>query len=175
MSAIPPLQFLGIITKTHGIKGGLVLRSEEILSEEIEKTELVFVEFDQLPVPFFIEEAELLSPHALLFQFSQIGSPLLPSDFTQHKVFIPEKRKKKKAAVTELSSLEGYRVVDEHKGELGIVTEITGVERNPLMKIQRGKNEILIPASEPIILGIDPRKRIVYIDAPEGLIDLYLE
>jgi 16S rRNA processing protein RimM len=175
MNTFPALRYLCTFSKTHGIKGGLVLRSEENLPENIEKTELVFVEFDNLPVPFFIEEAELTSPQSALIFLKSSGTPVRSFEFPGRKVFVPDKGRKKKKIATDLSILVGYLVVDVRRGELGKVEEIVGIATNPLFRIIHHRKEILIPIQEPIIQEIDARNKKIHILAPDGLIDLFIK
>jgi 16S rRNA processing protein RimM len=39
----------------------------------------------------------------------------------------------------------------------------------------KGDKEILVPVIDPVIKKVDRENKTIYIDAPNGLIDLYLE
>lgn len=174
MNRIPPLQLLGTITKTHGIKGGVILRSESSLPDDIENKELVFISFDKLPVPFFIKEIEQINPQSAILYFEPIGSRVMPGELPGKEVYVAENRKRKSKTPLELSDLIGYHVIDKKRGELGIVSEIIGVSLNPLLKIMHHHHEILIPVQEPIITDINPKTKKISIQAPDGLIDLFI-
>ena len=73
-----------------------------------------------------------------------------------------------------LQELAGYKIEDKEKGELGIIENMIVLPEQTLLRILHHNKEILIPVVEEIIVKIDRRGKRVYIDAPEGLIDLYL-
>ena len=70
--------------------------------------------------------------------------------------------------------ISGYNVVDSIKGDIGIVDTVIDLVSNPLLRIEKDKKEILIPIFEGLIQKVDRKKKILYIEAPEGLIDLYI-
>jgi len=43
-----------------------------------------------------------------------------------------------------------------------------------LLQVRFGEKEILIPAVDQIMKEIDRKKKIIYIEAPDGLIEIYL-
>jgi 16S rRNA processing protein RimM len=45
---------------------------------------------------------------------------------------------------------------------------------NPLLQINLNGTEILVPIFEGLIQKVERKKKELYIQAPEGLIDLYL-
>lgn len=63
-------------------------------------------------------------------------------------------------------------VRDEEHGELGIVTAIDGTAKNPLLVVLRGEQEVLIPVSDDLILGVDPEENVLLVRTPPGLIEL---
>jgi len=73
-----------------------------------------------------------------------------------------------------LRAITGYRVFDTEHGDIGVVERIEESPNNPLLIIQNGKKEILIPLNGNFFESIDDEKQEVHIDAPEGLIDFYL-
>ena len=62
---------LGYLKKTHGLKGDLVFIIKELLFDDFLKKELVFVELDNLPVPFFIEHSKPYNNDPRLMIMSQ--------------------------------------------------------------------------------------------------------
>ena len=69
----------------------------------------------------------------------------------------------------------GFSVVDKEKGNIGICKEFIDISRQLIMQVEFEDKEILIPAVDEILKELDREKKIIYIEAPEGLIDIYLE
>lgn len=70
--------------------------------------------------------------------------------------------------------ISGYQVVDTIKGDIGIVDTVIDLVSNPLLRVELDKKEILIPIFEGLIRKVDREKKVLHIEATEGLIDLYL-
>ena len=72
-----------------------------------------------------------------------------------------------------LHEMPGFTVVDKTYGNIGIIEEVLNFPPQIIFQIKHGKFEILIPAEEKFIVNINRDKRIIEVDAPEGLIDIY--
>jgi len=75
-----------------------------------------------------------------------------------------------------LWQLEGCQVVAETAGTrtpLGIVTEVERTGGADLLHVADESGEVLIPFVRAICKVIDPESRLIVIDSPGGLLDLY--
>ena len=68
----------------------------------------------------------------------------------------------------------GFTVVDINFGTVGIVKSINDSTAQALFEIDRDGIEILIPMNDAFIKNVDKKKKIITVDTPEGLIELYL-
>jgi len=169
-------QLLGVLTKPHGYKGDVILSCTNSLPEDILKWESVFIETDGLLVPFFIDDCILTHADTAVIRFEDYTNIELIREFLHCQVYIPKTFVKKKRSVSfEITDLEGYTVIDRHFGDLGIVEEILDYSQNIVFRITKEKQEVMVPVHDSIVENIDTRKKIIFINAPEGLIDLYLE
>jgi 16S rRNA processing protein RimM len=74
-----------------------------------------------------------------------------------------------------LHEVLGYEVHDIVKGKIGILKEVLDYPGNPVFLVIQGRNEVLIPARDEFIEKLDRKEKILFVKAPEGLIDLYLK
>jgi len=65
-----------------------------------------------------------------------------------------------------------FRIFDKDNNFIGIVTDIDTSTQNVLFIVDNGEKQILIPACQDYILQIDEMKKIIYMDLPEGLLEL---
>lgn len=65
----------------------------------------------------------------------------------------------------------GFKVDDVRHGDLGIVTDVDDTTLNVLFVIEKEGEELLLPAHEEFIVGVDRHNRILTVDIPEGLLD----
>lgn len=69
-----------------------------------------------------------------------------------------------------------FEVIDSKLGSIGSVAEVYESGVNPLLSVLHStKSEILIPINDAIIKEVDRVKKCILIDAPEGLVDMYLD
>ena len=98
------------------------------------------------------------------------ATPLAKKD-----VYLPNKQKpKKKAAEFTLKDLLGFTAIDENEGELGKISAINEFPQQLIAAVNYKNCEVLFPLNEEIIKGIDVVKSMVFVDLPEGLLDIYL-
>jgi len=167
--------WLGNIAKTHGIKGQVVLRLNNLNPQDILKMETVFIEIDGLPVPFFIKEWEEKGGGSLLITFEDVHDENTARELTTCKVYIPKDELRINAdpkSIIDLKFLNGFKVVDKEEGDLGIVKDIVDIEMNPLLRIVDNKNEYYIPFQEEFIIKVDQKKKKLYLKVPPELLNL---
>ena len=69
----------------------------------------------------------------------------------------------------------GYSIEDIVKGPIGKVTGVADLKLNPLLIIDFNGKEILLPLFDGLIVNVDRESKQLKVNAPEGLIDLYLD
>lgn len=65
--------------------------------------------------------------------------------------------------------LAGLRVIDRQRGEIGILEDMFVTAAHGIYVIQGPYGEVLLPALEPFVLGVDRAARILQVDVPDGL------
>ena len=165
---------LGTLVKTHGVSGELIINLGNLNYKNIQEMESVFIEFDGLLVPFFIEHVTAKGTSAVAVKFDGIDVEDQASEFINCKVYSTSLLEMEGDSVlTYAKSLQGFQVVDQKLGNLGVIYEFLDVSNNPLFKIKKGQRELLLPVNDEFIIDVDEDKRIITVRTPEGLIDLY--
>jgi 16S rRNA processing protein RimM len=167
--------YLGRILKTHGNKGHVLVHLDVDDPGHYQKLESVYLDLHGEWVPFFISSLELRHNGKALVHFTDFDTAEEAEILRGLGMFLP---------VTELPALKGrkfyyheikgFRVVDRHHGSIGVVEDILELPQQSLFQIRHEGKEILVPVVDEIILRIDRRKKILLIEAPAGLIDIYL-
>ena len=166
----------GKIIKTHGFKGELTVSVLIDIPGILEKTESVFIEIEGLLVPFFIESYNYSGNNSFTIKFEGIDNDdksrrLCQSNIWLANELLPEKIKKQR----ELFDFAGFKIIDKIKGEIGILLNIIEMPQQQLLQIDYHGKEILIPVAEEFICKIDKKNKTIYINAPEGLIEMNFE
>jgi len=167
--------YLGKILRTFGNKGQLMVQLEVDEPEKYLNLESVYLDIYGEQIPFFITSIELKTRNSAIFSFTDVHSGDEAEEYTGMEMFLPISR------LPELTGnqfyyheVEGFTVVDTRFGELGTIETILDLRQQALFQIRYGDKEILIPAVDGIILEINRERKIITIEAPEGLIDIYI-
>jgi 16S rRNA processing protein RimM len=163
---------LGRISKVHGYDGTVIVRLENSFIENIPEIESVFLEIEGRPVPFFISSLEYPGADLIKLRFDGYKSHIQIREFTGCKVYLTSEREENNA-INQTGNLTGYNIISGHGHKLGKISRIVETPGQLLLSIDAGSGkEILIPFHEDLIEKVDKKKKIIYMDLPEGLIDL---
>jgi 16S rRNA processing protein RimM len=166
--------YLGKFIKTHGYKGEVVLLLDTDDPEQYTGTEVLFVDLEGSLVPWFIEKMEINNEYATL-SLEDVAGPEEAKKLVKRNVFLPVKSLEQlKGNEFYFHEIIGFEVKDKKHGNIGRVTEVLDRPEQEIIRIIFGTKEILIPLSDQIISKVDRKRKILHLDTPEGLIDLYL-
>lgn len=166
---------IGSILKTKGLKGEMNIYVDFEDLEKI-KFDAVFIEIAGRQVPYFVKSIKYTTKNAGIITLEDVDTIEKASALTRKDLYLPEKlRPKKKKKEFTLHDLKGFTAIDENHGELGEITEIITYPQQILASVTYRSKEVLFPLNEAIIKGIDAKAWEVYIELPEGLLDIYLE
>ncbi|MCK5170701.1 MAG: hypothetical protein KAQ75_12550 [Bacteroidales bacterium] len=164
---------LGSLLKTTGNKGEIILKFNNDLSEEIQKLESIFIDVDGKLVPFFIENIKVKSSSTVVIKIEDIDSEITSSEFIGNDFYISKPQKKELGLVlVESTDVSGYIVKDQNNKMIGTVVEFIDISKNPLLNVKTKSGEVLIPASDELIIEVDDDQHIILVNIPEGLLDI---
>lgn len=159
------------VLKSHGTDGGVLLGFRDILPEDIDTQEPVFIEFDGLPVPFFIDSFERKGRDKAIVHLTDLASLDDAEEIVGRAVF------------AEPDSIAGYDDDDDEGLEgfiglvlydrdtrIGEVTDYEDIPGNPCLYVDTANGQAMIPLHEDFILSIDPEAGEIVMDLPAGLV-----
>ncbi|WP_159022498.1 ribosome maturation factor RimM [Formosa sp. L2A11] len=168
--------FLGKIVKKYSFKGELLIKLDTDEPELFEDMDSVFIDLRNNLVPFFIESSQLHKSELLRIKFEDVDTEadadaLMKSDLYLPLDFLPELEGNK----FYFHEIIGFTVEDVNFGKVGIIQSINDSTAQALFEIDRDGIEILIPMNDEFISKVDKPNKTIFVETPEGLIDLYLE
>lgn len=171
--------FLGTFAKPHGINGALLLKNPNRFPPGLNELELVFVEIDAIPVPFFFKKTKPLRQHsknALIVHLDHICTTEQAKAFIGKKVYcnLPKSAQNSTHELSPAEQIQGFEVIDQKFGHIGKVKQVLDFPKHALLQVFRGEKEVLIPFNPEIVLEINPPDKTIQIAAPEGLLEIYL-
>lgn len=161
------LEPVGYFSKPHGLKGQLILFTALDFEENLS---VLFIDNKGSQAPYFIEEITLFNK-GFLVKLEGIND-INAATLLKNKVVLVDSK-----FIIEEDAFEfmDYTLIDKTKGEIGKIEGLEGSDINPLLKIVINGKEVLLPFAEDLITKVIENKKQLFYDAPEGLIDMYLE
>ncbi|MCY1722658.1 hypothetical protein OU798_20075 [Prolixibacteraceae bacterium Z1-6] len=163
---------IGFFRKTHGVHGDVVLEYETHFEYSIEETDHFFVELEGLLVPFFIA--------ADGFRFTTAKSAIVSLDWVDTEKYakrlIGSSVYLYKSAIIDEpdeseSMLEGFLLIDEQLGEIGMINQVDDYSGNIVLTVNYRGNEILVPYNDEIAVAMDETLKTITLKLPEGILE----
>lgn len=161
--------YFGKFLKPHGTKGEIGLQGDTFaISEE---SSFVACDIDGILVPFFFESVRSKSGDTLIVKVERMETAEEVRYLTNRDAFIPRKWVEESDEVS-LNYFIGFTAIDKRLGNIGEIVEIDDSTINTLFVVEKGDDEILIPAQEEFITDIDHDGQTITFDLPQGLVSL---
>ena len=164
--------FLGTIVSKFSYKGEILLNldSDEI---QFKKLKTIFLEIEGALVPFEIKNVMLHKSSLLRIKLENIDSEKKANTIVKTKTYLP---------IKDLPKLNGdkfyyheiisYAVLDLSLGNIGKVKEVNDQTSQPIIVVNNGLNEVMIPLVDDFLIEINRNKKTLTFDLPEGLTTL---
>lgn len=164
---------IGRLAGTFGINGHLVLEHSLGKKTSLKGLENIFIEQNENSfLPYYIESAKIKNDKEVYLKLEGISSKEAAHHLIKNEVWLAENDFKKLAATAAPISLLGYMVINA-KEEIGEVIEVIEQPHQVLCKILIDKKEALLPVHEETLEKIDKKNRKLFLNLPQGLLDIY--
>ncbi|MGQ1890162.1 ribosome maturation factor RimM [Thermophagus sp. OGC60D27] len=164
---------VGVLSRPHGIAGEAAIRlSPEAMNWDLSPS-FIFIEINNELVPFRISGMRYKADDIIL-----VKSPFLSSEeeiraLMGCSVYLSDREIEQiPAGLNNLNAFIGFKVIDTNHGMIGEIFELQDISGNPLFRIHKENDEILIPVAEEFIIKINNDEKIIEMKIPEGLLDI---
>lgn len=166
--------YLGYISRKHGYKGALNIKLDVTSFKELKELDFLFIDLNKNLVPFFIEELSFKNNNFIIVKLEDINDEFDVDPLIGKSCYIDSEKAPKNDELL-IRSYIGYSVKDSNHGNIGIIEDIISNTAQDIFQINFEGKQILIPIIEEFIEKIDKEKNIIYLNVPNGLIDIYLD
>ena len=151
------------VLKSWGAAGEVVLSRSSEDPQDLKSQEPVFIEFDGLPVPFFIESVTAKGGR-LLVKFEDVDSLAEAEELVGREIGFSDSDE------TEEDTLIGLRVRDARTRRIvGEIVDMNDYAGNLLVTVDTQRGEVLLPLHEDLIAEVD--EEVITLEIPEGLLE----
>ena len=162
--------------KSHGTKGQVVFHLDVDYPEEYEELESVFLEIKGELIPYFVESFNLQKKNRAIVQLEGVDTMENALSLVKTVLYMPlETLEELDEGQFYYHEIQGFEVVDEQIGVLGLVREVYSVATQNLIALDYQGAEVLIPIVDGIVLRADRANRRVLVNLPEGLLEVYTQ
>ena len=160
------------ISKIFGTDGGVLLNLYNTFPDGFDReTDPLFVVVDNLYVPLWCERFEPHGAGGAFAIFADIDSEERVGEFVGRQLFVRSGEEADDGSDEFfLEDLIGFGV--ETGPGRGRIVDFYDSEANPLFGIELDGREVLVPAAEEFIAGIDFERKVIKMVLPEGLTEL---
>ena len=164
---------IGKLAASYGLNGELVLQHSLGKKTSLKGLEAIYLEEKKGNfLPYFIEKTSIKNDSETYIKLEGIDSKETARKLTPKEAWMEEEDFKKFAAKAAPISLLGFLIIDGET-ELGEIIEVIEQPHQILCTIIYKGNEALIPVHEASLLKLDKKNKKVYVELPEGLLDIY--
>ena len=148
------------ILQSNGTDGGLLIGVRDIEVGQIDLQEPVFIEFDGLPVPFFIQSLQQRGTSKAIIHLNDIDSLADAEEVVGRALYIEGEWEEE-----EEMDFTGWTLLNRGV-EVGTVTGMEPIPGNLCLYV----GDTLVPLHPDLILSADPATRTLDLDLPDGLL-----
>lgn len=166
---------IGKLVATFGLQGQLILEHNLGKKTSLKGLENIFIEeISNSFLPYFIESAKIKNEKEVYLKLEGLSSKEDAMTLVKKEVWLLENDFKKFSASAAPISLLGFMVINEDD-ELGEIVEVIEQPHQVLCKIILNGKEVLIPVHEDSLKKIDKKNRRLFLNLPDGLLDIYTD
>lgn len=168
---------VGRIKKPYGSgrgadQGALLVTLYDVFPDAPDMTEPLWVVIDSLAVPLFIASFERRGTASAVVLFDDFERAEVAELLVGKTLYTDMPTEADDDDVSDFDALVGYELTDRVSGRKGMVRAFYDYPGNPLLGVDFGGSEVLVPAADGVIEVVSVRKRRLEGDLPEGLFDL---
>ena len=164
---------IGKLAASHGLDGTLVLEHSLGKKTLLEGLKTLFIESPKDNfLPYFIESTRVKNDSQVYIKLEGIETKEVARKLTPKTVWLPEKDFKKYTSPAAPIALLDFTIMNG-KETLGTVLEVIEQPHQVLCAIEYKGKEALIPVHEQTLVKMDAKNKILYVNLPEGLLEIF--
>ncbi len=161
----------GKVIKHAGFEGDVIVRVTLPSVKMVRRGAFLYVLQDGNPVPYRVRASADRGEG-----FYEISLDLLDTEEKARQlvgltVMVGPEMIKKRVATGDTGWV-GYTMADTAGNPIGVITGVEDIPGNPLLRVDTGAGEVLVPAAEEWVASVDEEKKLLVFDLPEGLLGI---
>jgi 16S rRNA processing protein RimM len=169
---------IGHISGTFGVSGllkvqfDITIPEDKITEKGFTDVEAFYFNINNQFIPYFIEYlVDPLSDKPKI-KLEGIESKEEATGWIGKSFYLPENQIEIETEPLPYQDIIGFVLLTEENRKIGMIDDIYQLPQQSFAQITLEEKEVLIPLHEDFIRKIDRQKKIIFMDLPEGILDL---
>lgn len=167
---------IGHYNKPHGVAGELSATVDVDL-EVLRGLSCLVSDIDGIFVPFFVNAIRPKSVDTMLLTIDGIENEKEAARLVNRDIYALKRDYHQESIDADadgypLDFFIGFELRDSDGSRVGEITDVDEQTENAIFVVDRDGSEIMVPATDDLIVEFDVDNKLMVMDLPEGLLDL---
>lgn len=165
---------VGKIVATHGLSGDVIMTHVTGKKNWLKKGDVLFVAIrKESHIPYFVAQVKNAAADELIIRLEETDTVENAKKLVGKEVFIQEEILVKSGVEDSPLLWIGFLLKDETAGDIGEIRDVFQTANQWLAEVPYKGNEVLVPLVAPILQKVDIKNKYVFVQLPEGLLEVY--
>ncbi|MBQ9821529.1 MAG: 16S rRNA processing protein RimM [Muribaculaceae bacterium] len=167
---------IGRYNKPHGVAGEISATIDVDL-DTLQGLSCLVTDIDGIFVPFFVNACRPKSQETVLLTIDGIDNEKEISRLVNHDIYALKRDYRQESLDSDadgfpLDYFIGFELRDSDGQRVGEITDVDEQTENAIFIVDREGAELMVPATDELIVEFDLDKKVMVMDLPQGLLDL---
>ena len=163
---------IGTVVSKHGYKGDIKISVSSNNLVTFPDLKYLFIELDDCFIPFKIDNVRSFSKNVLIVKLKEIRSEDEVNEVIHKNIYVDSAEMESNIdSGFFYNDLINFEVITDSK-KIGRIENINSKLPQPVFEIIYDSRKALIPIHEDLIKKNDKKNRIIYLDIPNGLLEI---
>lgn len=170
------LILIGRYNKPHGVVGE-ISATVDVPVDSMSALSCLVSEMDGIFVPFFVNACRPKTAETVLLTIDGVGTEQEAARLVNHDIYALKKdydlaSDDADADGYPLDYFIGYELRDTDGSRVGEIIDVDEQTENAIFIVERDGDEVMVPASDDLIVEFNEDNKVMVMDLPQGLLDL---
>ena len=167
---------IGRYNKPHGVAGE-ISATVDVDVEVLEEFSCLVSEMDGIYVPFFVNACRPKSHETILLTIDGVNNEQDAAKLVNRDIYVLKREYRQESDDADadgypLDFFIGFELQDSDGTRVGEITDVDEQTENAIFIVTRDDEEVMVPASDDLIVEFDVDKKVIVMDLPQGLLDM---
>lgn len=167
---------IGRYNKPHGVAGE-ISATIDVDIDTLKELSCLVSDIDGIFVPFFVNSCRPKSQETVLLTIDGISSEKEVTRLVNRDIYALKRDYRQESIDNDadgypLDYFIGFELQDADGNRIGEITDVDEQTENAIFIVDREGAELMVPATDELIVEFDLDKKVMVMDLPHGLLDL---